>query len=171
MTWKTLLPEVYDYYQKNMDAVLKRYRKCYQAIPGLPFAGYTLNCSRKSICCKHVDFNNLATGLCLINPLGSYDYTLGGHIVLHDAKVIVEVPAGSQVFIPSATMAHETIPVGELETRNAFTGYTAASLFQFVENKFRPASQVRHDAAHGNRIWRSGLARYPNIYHLRTVTQ
>jgi hypothetical protein len=159
--WQALLPKVYNHYKKNMRRILGRYRKCYQAVPNLPFAGFTLNCSPQCICKKHVDLNNLATGLCLINPLGFYDYKEGGHLILHDAKLIIEVPAGSQIFIPSAIIAHETIPVASHETRNAFTGYSAATLFQFVDNRFKLLRSLRRNIIPGRKVWKSGLDMYP----------
>ena len=106
----------------------------------------------------------------MVTPFGTYDYTRGGHIILHDARVILEMPAGCSVFFPSATMMHQTIAVGEHETRNALTGYTASTIFQYVEHGFKCIKEIKESGVGGIRcsedVWLTGLERWPNVNEL-----
>src|ERR1700749_671470 len=91
--FRSYLPDLYKYYDdtlKSMQQNAGPKSEIFEAIPGLPLAGYTINCSKKCICLCHVDKNNLASGACMVTPFGTYDYTRGGHIILHDARVILE---------------------------------------------------------------------------------
>lgn len=100
----------------------------------------------------------------MVSPFGEFDYELGGHLILHDLHVILEVPSGSIVFFPSALITHENIPVQGHETRRAITGYSSASLFQFADNGFLPASTIVPDENQtGDKIWLDGLLCFPNI--------
>ena len=77
----------------------------------LPFAAVTANLGPKTICHKHVDAQNLSYGWCVVCAMGEFDSTMGGHMVLHDARIILEYGRGDIIFLPSAIMAHENIPV------------------------------------------------------------
>ncbi|KAJ7671817.1 hypothetical protein B0H14DRAFT_3102332 [Mycena olivaceomarginata] len=64
---------------------------------------------------------NLSFGLCAITALGNFDYTKGGHLILWDAKLILEFPPGTTILIPSAAIYHSNIPVAPGERRFSFT--------------------------------------------------
>ena len=83
----------------------------------------------------HRDQRNLAMGFCAITPIGRFDHTKGGHIVLHEAKLIIECPPGCTVYIPSATCTHYNTDLfdPENETRASIIHYSSAGLFRFVE--------------------------------------
>lgn len=133
-------------------------------MPALPQTGYTINLDDRSICLSHIDHSNLATGLCLVCPLGNFNHELGGQIVLQEPRMIVEVPVGGMILFPSAIIAHGNISVEEKETRTAITSYCAGTLFQFVENGFEAVGQLTNERqATGEQIWSAGLARYPNV--------
>lgn len=74
-------------------------------------------------------------GLCGITPIGQFDHTRGGHIVLHEAKLIVECPSTCTFYIPSATCTHYNTPLAdpENETRMSIIHYSSAGLFRLVE--------------------------------------
>jgi hypothetical protein len=115
----------------------------------------------------------MACGACLISPYGSFDHKLGGHLVLHELKLILELPPGSIVFIPSALLTHSNIPIGPGETRQAFTAYTPARMFQWVENDFKNVGgskktkkKIPHEVkvAKGNIVWEAAKKRFPHMY-------
>ncbi|KDQ09810.1 hypothetical protein BOTBODRAFT_80704, partial [Botryobasidium botryosum FD-172 SS1] len=80
-----------------------------------PFAATTVNFGPEAICGVHMDYANFISGLCLVIALGVYDHTKGGHIVLHEPKVIVEFAPGDFIFFPSAGITHSNtrIQAGE----------------------------------------------------------
>ena len=111
---------------------------CYRPTDSsLPFTSYTLNVGKQCVCKAHKDGANLSTGLCLVCPFGNYDYQQGGHLILHELKMILEVPPGYMVLFPSALITHENIPIQENEDRRVITGFTPASIFQWVENGYQ----------------------------------
>jgi hypothetical protein len=139
-------------------------------IPEVPFTSYTFNVGTKSICQPHIDGSNLASGLCLVVPLGDFDPEQGGHIVLHDLGFVCEVAPGSLSLIPSATVTHSNIGIGSEEARFAITAYTPASYFQFFEEGFGPVhkrSAIQNKEL-GDQRWRKGTARFPHIDNFLT---
>jgi hypothetical protein len=108
--------------------------------------------------------------MCLISPYGSFDYRAGGHLVLHELKLILELPPGSIVLIPSALITHHNIPIAPGELCQAFTAYTPGRMFQWVENgyKCKGNKKIKRsvEIAQGNLIWNAGKRRLPHIYGL-----
>jgi hypothetical protein len=133
-------------------------------IPEVPFTSYTFNVGKRCICQPHVDGLNLASGLCLVVPLGSFDPSIGGHLVLHDLKLICEVAPGSICLIPSAIITHSNIGIQAGETRRALTAYTPGSYFQYFEEEFgRVENRTEEEATELGRIrWAAGKARFPH---------
>ncbi|KAJ6467412.1 hypothetical protein C8R45DRAFT_838568, partial [Mycena sanguinolenta] len=91
---------------------------------------------------KHRDVCNLPFGWCAIQALGNFDAKTGGHLVLWDANLVVEFPAGALILLPSATIAHSNVPVQDHEERISFTQFTAGGLFRFVDNGFRTQDEL-----------------------------
>ena len=145
----------------------------------VPFASFTLNIGDQCICGAHVDGSNLACGICFASPFGKIDYKKGGHLILHELKLVLEVPPGSFVFFPSGLITHENIPISEGELRQSITGFTPGSLFQWADNGFRRLNQINKPkhrlvpkvnpvklARPADEVWRSMTRRFP---HIRTL--
>ncbi|KAF8438809.1 hypothetical protein L210DRAFT_3403476, partial [Boletus edulis BED1] len=49
---------------------------------------------------EHINNTNLLFGLCAIFACGSYDPTLGGHLMLFDHNIVIEFLPGSTILIP-----------------------------------------------------------------------
>jgi hypothetical protein len=118
----------------------------------VPFASFTLNVGEQSICGAHIDGINLAAGLCFASPFGKFDYTKGGHLILHELRIVLEVPPGSFVLFPSAIITHENIPISEGESRQSITGFTPGIMFQWVENGFRRINQMPRPKQHSHKL-------------------
>lgn len=128
-------PLLYKYYWDTMKLLLShtgQERNFFKSI----FACATMNFGPKVCARKHRDMLNLAFGWCATTSLGRFDHTQGGHLVLEEAKLIVEFPMGSTFLIPSSCITHSNTPVGEEEFRASFTQYTAGGIFRWVENGF-----------------------------------
>lgn len=129
---------LYGYYEATIESVVTNSKRRLKRLsPYLPFSCVTVNFGPRTICFSHRDLLNLAWGWCVILVLGRFDCQKGGHIVLHEPKVILEVGHGDIVCIPSACIAHGNIPVGEGETRYSVTWYTPAGIFQWIAAGFR----------------------------------
>lgn len=123
---------------------------------------------------KHRDMLNLAFGWCAITALGRFDHTLGGHLILWEAKLIVEFPSGSTCLIPSSCLTHSNTPIQPGERRASFTQYTAGGVFRWVENGFRTDKHLlQHDRGRHDTIieqrkqnWVNGLALFSTLEEL-----
>lgn len=133
----------------------------------LPFASYTFNLGDHSTCKAHIDGSNLVTGLCLAIPLGNFDHSKGGHLILHELQMVLELPSGSIVLFPSGMITHENTNIQPHEERQAFTAFSSSSLFQWVDNGFdavpKCLSQDQRIAL-GHKVWASRRSRLPHIF-------
>ncbi|KAF8452155.1 hypothetical protein L210DRAFT_3384777, partial [Boletus edulis BED1] len=69
------------------------------------------NCGDQVVTLEHIDNTKLPFGPCAIFACGSYDPTLGGHLILFDLTVVIEFPPGSTILIPSSTLRHGNVAV------------------------------------------------------------
>ncbi|XP_006461617.1 hypothetical protein AGABI2DRAFT_70580, partial [Agaricus bisporus var. bisporus H97] len=140
-------PRLFKYYTEHME--LLRAHPDYRHLPrGNPyeerveqgpevFACHSENHPPSTFTIPHRDVMNLAFGWCAIFALGRFDPQFGGHLVLHDLKLIIPFPHVSCVMIPSAFLWHSNVPIREEEGRASLTFYTAGCLFRFIDNDFQ----------------------------------
>lgn len=167
-------PKLFEHYTTNQrrilavntvhDVLSKRWKDC-------PFAACSVNLGPRTICQRHKDLKNLAAGVCSITALGDFDWKKGGHLVLHELKLILELRPGDTIFLPSALIAHENIPIGWQECRNSIVLYSAGGLFRWADaggQTLKEWSRADRDAfiAHSQRgeaRWEEGLNRFPTL--------
>lgn len=156
-------PDHYEYYWQTLEKVCERLDEIEPSAEHIPFSSFTLNVGQNSCCKLHVDGSNLAGGICLVSPYGSYDWRKGGHLILHELKVILALPPGSFVLFPSALISHENIPIAPTEDRRVFTAFSPARLFQWVENGFGPVLELLEceRSLLGRVEWARQKARFP----------
>ena len=92
---------------------------------------------------EHMDFGNKANGICPIWCGGNFDYRRGGHLILRQLKLVIQFPPGSLILIPSATLKHGNVSIGQGETRVSFTQYAAGGLFRWVRYGFRTWAKLQ----------------------------
>lgn len=63
--------------------------------------------------------------------LGPFNSKRGGHLILHELCVIVEMRPGDILFFPSAVINHETVPISPKEKRYSLVWYSAGGLFRW----------------------------------------
>ncbi|KAF8127507.1 hypothetical protein K438DRAFT_1612418, partial [Mycena galopus ATCC 62051] len=116
------------------------------------FAAATINFGPRTITKCHIDGLNLAWGWCSITALGNFDADRGGHLVLWDLKLIIYFPPGLTILIPFAILRHLNMGIGEEETRYSFTQFSAAGLFQWVNNGFKSNLTVSEEIVLTNNL-------------------
>lgn len=164
-------PKIFQHYSTNLCALFSRHPYLEHNFANSIFPVCTFNASPQSVCLEHVDSANFAGGGCPISSSGSYDPTLGGHLILFDWKVYIEFPPGSTIIIPSSSLAHGNTPVQPGETRVSFTQYCAGGLFRWVGCGFRSLKscsnrfQARMRAGAVNR-WKAALFRFSKVDEL-----
>ncbi|KAG8982257.1 hypothetical protein FRB90_006914, partial [Tulasnella sp. 427] len=179
-SWKTWAPNIYADYLDCHTGITSRDPSLdlvhpFDAPDSLPFASLTANLGPQTVCHHHRDIKNKCSGgLCAIKALGTFDSTLGGHLVLHELGLIVEIPSGDTVFFPSAVISHETIPIGADETRYSLVWYSAGGLFRWRDSGFQlltewagkdRAAYDRHQNE-GETRWNDGWRKFSTLSEL-----
>ncbi|KAF8174537.1 hypothetical protein BJ912DRAFT_931392 [Pholiota molesta] len=104
-------PGVYLYQKSRIEQLLARHPELKRTAEKTIFPTTAFNF--RNVCCrKHRDTQNCPFGWCSITALGEFDHTQGGHLILDELKLIIEFPHAYIVFIPSATVTHYNIPIG-----------------------------------------------------------
>ncbi|KAF7367090.1 hypothetical protein MSAN_00968500 [Mycena sanguinolenta] len=135
-------PRLHTYYINNNSKLQALLPNHHRPFPKSVFSCATFNFGPCMWTFKHRDIYNLPFGWCAVQALGLFDHTKGGHLVLWDAKLVVQFPAGALILLPSATVAHSNVPVQEGEEQISFTQFTAGGLFRWVNYGGRTEAQL-----------------------------
>ncbi|KAF9439749.1 hypothetical protein P691DRAFT_689879, partial [Macrolepiota fuliginosa MF-IS2] len=122
----------------------------------------------------HRDVQNYPFGLCAIQALGMFDHTKGGHLVLWEANLALEFPAGATALIPSSLITHSNTPISGSEKRASFVQYTQGELLRYAENggaTDRALQKADPELAeklqqHRRASWKEGILMFPNIHSI-----
>ncbi|KAI9061264.1 hypothetical protein FKP32DRAFT_1533454, partial [Trametes sanguinea] len=155
-------PRLYEYYEATMESLLASDRNLRRNFPQNVFGAATFNLGPSTISRPHTDHLNLPWGWCAITAVGTFDPTRGGHIILHQLRMIIEFPAGSTILIPSAILRHSNTPIAAGERRYSFTQYSAGGLFRWVACGFKPVKDIPRVSAQeakreGSFRWENGV--------------
>ncbi|KAJ7471582.1 hypothetical protein B0H11DRAFT_1729863, partial [Mycena galericulata] len=160
-------PKLYRYYRRILKLLFQEHPELIHNFRNSIFPAATFNCGPDAVTFNHVDFLNLAHGLCGITCGGNFDHTAGGQVHLRQFRLVIQCPSGASLLIPSGCADHGNTPIQPGETRHSFTQYAAGGLFRWVTYGFQSAksllaqpggSQARDaiDGEHGSR-WRWAL--------------
>ena len=128
------------------------------------FSCITFNFGPRVCTSVHTDAKNCPHSMCAITSAGQYDPSKGGHLVLHDLKMIIEFPPGSTFLVPSALLRHCNTPVGESETRYSVTQYSAGGIFRWLEYGRRTEKELRAtDPSLFKKIWAERKGRWARM--------
>lgn len=159
-------PRVFKYYQEHLDLLFAHLPHLRRNFKRSIFCCATVNFGPNVWTYKHRDSLNCPFGWCAIQALGDFNPTKGGHLILWEAKLIVEFPASSTIHIPSATITHSNVPVQHGEQRASFIQYCSGGIFQLVDNGYQTKASlaasdpVKYSAMLGLKEtrWTEGLA-------------
>ncbi|KAF6749332.1 hypothetical protein DFP72DRAFT_819179 [Ephemerocybe angulata] len=140
-------PKLFRRYSTDLSALFEHHKELKWNFDNSIFPAASFNCGPQSASIQHFDHNNLSFGLCALTPLGNFDWTKGGHLVLHSLKLVVEFPPGTTALLPSAAVEHSNIPVQAGEDRMSMAQYAAGGLFRWVAYGFKTASSLSSTAA------------------------
>ncbi|KAJ3574504.1 hypothetical protein NP233_g1720 [Leucocoprinus birnbaumii] len=138
-------PKLYEYFKAYGDKLFSHpgYSSSLRRItPDGVFTRVAFNFGPNAVLDRHRDPMNISFGWCSVQSYGPFDPEKGGHIVLEQAKLAIELPPGSLILIPSATMIHWNVPIQKGEQRASITQFCTAGIFRFVDNGFRTEEQL-----------------------------
>jgi hypothetical protein len=159
--------DLFRYYKEKLDPLFSNMPGLQRIFPAhisvYPSAAFNFGPNVQTF--KHRDIKNCPFGWCAIQALGNFDPTKGGHLVLWEARLVVEFPPGSLILIPSATITHSNTPVTAGDSRASFTQYAPGDLFRYVDYGFRLEKELKdEDPERFERVmkervdnWRAGL--------------
>jgi hypothetical protein len=101
------------------------------------FPASTFNLGPNTVTLDHIDYANVAYGLCGISALGEYNPDKGGHMILFDLGVMIRFSPGSTILIPSSVLRHGNTPIAAHKTHMSFTQYCAGRLSAGSDMAFR----------------------------------
>ncbi|TFK80352.1 hypothetical protein K466DRAFT_504045, partial [Polyporus arcularius HHB13444] len=164
-TFKTIAPAMHERYRQVLCTVLENDEKVTPNFTHNVFAAATFNLGPKVSTIVHTDHLNYAPGWCAIVPLGDFNHRTGGQLVLWDLNLVIDFPAGSLIFIPSAILRHSNTPVGRSETRMSFTQFTAGGIFRWADCGCKSLKQLEEEGGSlhldGAARWKADLEKYP----------
>ncbi|KAK7434805.1 hypothetical protein VKT23_019992 [Stygiomarasmius scandens] len=140
--FKTWAPRLFAYYEENLGHLLNDNPSLYPNFTNSIWACATFNFGPQTVTVQHLDHLNYIFGWCGITVLGDFDYRKGGHFVLWDLGLVIELPPGCTILIPSAYIRHSNTLIGKGETRYSFTQYTAGGLFRWVDDDGKVRAQM-----------------------------
>ena len=129
-----------------------------------PFMGFSINIGPHAVATLHRDSSNMLNGPCAIGVFGTFDGKRSGHVILHEAKTIIEVIPGDVIIILSSTITHENVPLCDEDKnkkRHSFVHYTAGGLFQWMWDGEKLHKDVKEKAIPGE-----GKKRFTEMYGL-----
>ncbi|KAJ7718095.1 hypothetical protein B0H14DRAFT_3521794 [Mycena olivaceomarginata] len=124
-------------YHKTKQVLLQKNRNLHRTWARSPFTAVTVNLGPVSVSPPHTDLNNKADRMCLIGTLGDFDPDQGGHLVCWEYNLIIRIPPGCSILIPSAVVTHFNTLIQPGEERFSLIQYSAGALFRWVDNSFK----------------------------------
>lgn len=133
---------MYQLYETTLSSLLEHHPDLVVNFKQSVFGAIGFNVGPRTVTFPHSDHLNLAGGWCVITPLGNFNSKTGGHIILRQLGIAVELPPGSSIAITSAIVEHFNTDIGIDETRMSITQFTPAGLFRWVDNDFRTNKDI-----------------------------
>ncbi|KAK7433782.1 hypothetical protein VKT23_020550 [Stygiomarasmius scandens] len=143
--FETWAPKLFAFYRQNIDRLLAEDERLFLNFDNSIWACATFNFGPQTVTVQHLDHLNYIYGWCAITALGDFNYKNGGHFVLWDLSLVIELPPGCTILIPSSYIRHSNTPIGSNETRYSFTQYTAGGLFRWVDDNRRVRAHMSRD--------------------------
>ncbi|TFK60759.1 hypothetical protein BDN72DRAFT_778995, partial [Pluteus cervinus] len=135
-------PKLYAHYCKKLLCLFKRDQKLQRNFEGSIFPGVSVNLGPTTVALDHTDAGNVAYGLCALTPLGSFDDSKGGYLILFDLGLLIQFPAGSVILLPSGVLRHGNTPILAGEERMSIAQYCAGGLLRWVDYGFKQAKRL-----------------------------
>lgn len=104
---------------------------------------------------------------------GNHDGSQGGQLVLHEARLVINLYPGDIIFFPSACMTHANLPIQGNEIRRSLVCYMAGGILRYAAQGLQTrdawaateegkAEMAIHDAESEER-WNAGWAMYSSL--------
>ncbi|KIY48272.1 hypothetical protein FISHEDRAFT_43656 [Fistulina hepatica ATCC 64428] len=171
----TWAPRLHERYKDSFEALLAHDNSLVRNFVASVWAAVAFNFGPQTVTYRHRDSHNIPYGWCAITALGTFNYLLGGHLVLWDLKLVIQFPPGSTILLPSAIVEHSNTSIGLHETRYSITQFSAGGLFRWVDQGFQSQGRFfetlnkqEHDAYMAGRThhWANGLKYFSTLDEL-----
>jgi hypothetical protein len=173
----TWFPEHQWQYRACIDNLSTQNPDLRKPVAASSFPASTINLGPATVCLPHCDIRNGAHTVCLNGTFGPYNGSLGGHLILHEARRVLALKHGDMVLFPSSCMTHENIPIRDGERRYSLTAYMAGALFRYRDQGLQtrkawevidPDAAIAHDQL-GEVRWEAGWSMFQTVAGLEAL--
>ena len=137
-------PRIYEGARTNLKKVFEKH-DMELTFQNSIYPAATINFGPRTVCVPHNDGEDDPVNFCHVTALGTFDPTKGGHIVLHDLKLMIEFPPGASILFPSALLRHSNTGIQPGERRQSFTQWVSGPLIRWADTDFRTYAQMEQD--------------------------
>ncbi|KAK4331281.1 LigA [Rhodotorula toruloides] len=138
---KTYFPSVYNRFAKADPGQVNPAHpfRCWYGIFPLFCLNYATNLPVHRLqvhCLEHVDYKNVAGGVCAVLAYSDFDSTKSHYLIFHDLRLVIEFPAGTLAVYPSFLLAHSNVSLVEVDSKEdalAGKGQKRGSLVWFAQ--------------------------------------
>jgi hypothetical protein len=136
-----------------------------------PFTTTTLNLGPRTVTSPHRDAGNVQSGLCAIFILGNHKAIHGGHLVLEEAKAVMELEAGDMAILPSALITHWNTRLDPGTTRRSIVFWTCGQSIRYYAMGERLMNSLEEEekeieARRAEEYWLAGVRRFSSLSQL-----
>ncbi|TFK45270.1 hypothetical protein OE88DRAFT_1603325, partial [Heliocybe sulcata] len=134
-------PSLYQYSYDTLEELQNAYPNLEPPFAQGPWACSAFNLGGRAYSKEHTDHLNCPFLWCCITALSSFDHRAGRQLVLWDLNLVIDFPAGSTIFIPSALLRHSNLAIQPHERRYSFVQWSAGALFRWAELGYKSAKE------------------------------
>jgi hypothetical protein len=170
MTW---FPTVAVHLAHKHDEIRKMMptQSKYPHLVGSPFTTTTFNLGPKTVTQPHKDSGNLLYGLCVIFVAGDHQADRGGHLVLKEPRMVMELEAGDMVILPSALVTHWNTELTGDTVRRSIVFWTCGNSVRYYAMGKRllknlSVEERKEEELKAKEEWRVGLQRFHTLHEL-----
>lgn len=146
---------------------------------GSAFTACTINLGPQTVCNNHRDPPDAGYVPCAMFISGDFDGSRGGHLVLHEPRLVIRLYPGDIILFPAACVTHSNLPISPGETRRSLVLYMAGGLVRYDAQGMRTlgqweaspggAEEVRDFKKQGEKRWENGWELYSTIAELEKL--
>ncbi|VDB87219.1 unnamed protein product [Peniophora sp. CBMAI 1063] len=130
-----------------------------------------MNLGPQSVSFQHADGGDYPGTPGSLHSFGSFEPTLGGHLIAFDYGIFIQFPSGTLALLSSSGLRHGNTPIAAHETRYSFTQYVSGHLIKWIVYGSRPAGKVPEDEKRfldeeHEEGWANQKARLSNFFRL-----
>lgn len=177
--YRTWFPKLHEHLIEEREKLDRRVRGLEPPLAGSAWTACTCNLGPRTVCWQHRDHQDYVRNVSGTLALGRFDGSRGGHLILHEARLVIRMDPGDILIFPSACITHQNLPIAEGETRRSLVLYSAGGLVRYAEQGYCSRKKLEKTRAGrakvkeldegGEERWLAGWKMYSTLAELRSL--